>query len=150
MLHCKLKSLLSSSSHLVKLTYCDYDSNEYNKHIGKTFTKKEFYNKFPNFNPYKVIQSDMTHLGYKYNIGLNKIDKFIDCGVCCGGGFYLVNNTNIGLYFNYGENIAKILLPYTTMIYLEVNKIKVSELVIENIISKNEYFVNLDKKSRNC
>ena len=60
----------------------------------------------------------------------------------------MTDNTNIISYLTYGENIAKILLPDTSLIYLEEFKIKVSELVIENTIGKNEYFTNLDKKSQ--
>ena len=134
------------SSELVKLKDGINYSKEYNKYIGKTFTKKEFYDKFPNFNPYKVMRSDMIHNGYTYKMGLNKIDKFINIYSCCEGGFYLTDNKNISLYLNYGENIAKISLPDTCLIYVEEYKIKVSEIIIENIISISEYVKNLDKK----
>ena len=147
MFHSKIKSLgYLSPLIFTKLTYSDYDSKEYNKYIGQTFTKKEFFNKFPNFNPYKVISKDMQHYDHKYNLGFNKINKFISSNVCCEGGFYLTDNTNISLYLHYGENIAKISLPNTSLIYLEDKKIKVSELVIEKIISKHEYFSNLNDK----
>ena len=147
MFHSKIKSLgYLSPLIFTKLTYSDYDSKEYNKYIGQTFTKKEFFNKFPNFSPYKVIKKDMTHHNYKYNLGFNKIDTFITKNECSAGGFYLTDNTNIYSYLDYGENIAIISLPNTSLIYLEDKKIKVSELVIEKIISKHEYFSNLNDK----
>ena len=36
------KHILSSIG-VIKFSYCDYNREEYNKYIGKTFTKKEFY-----------------------------------------------------------------------------------------------------------
>ena len=121
---------------------------DYNKYIGKTFTKKQFTNKFPDYIPYKVIRADMCHYDYTYKVGLNVIKNFTTNEHCSAGGFYVTNKKNIHSFLEYGDNIAKISLPDTSLIYLEHSKIKVSELIIDNMISIKEYYTNLDKKSQ--
>jgi hypothetical protein len=135
-----------SSIGVIKISYCDYNREEYNKYIGQTLTKKEFYNIFPIFKPYKVINKNMQHCDYVYNVGLNKIDNFINKNDCYGGGFYVTDNSNIHKHLSFDGNIAQITLPDTSMIYLEEDEIKVSELIIEKIISKTEYFTHLNKQ----
>jgi hypothetical protein len=126
---------------------CKYNNySKYSIHIGKIFTKKEFTHKFPNFVPYKVLRNDMRHYDYTYKLGLNVIKPFNIQEHCSAGGFYVTDKDNLELYLNYGENIATISLPDTALIYLENNKIKVNELIIENMVTISEYYTNLDKK----
>ena len=141
------KHILSSIG-VIKFSYCDYNREEYNKYIGKTFTKKEFYDKFPNFKPYKVMDKNMKHNDYEYNLGFYKLDKYVNKYEyeCCGGGFYLIDNSNIPKYLLFDNNIAQIIIPDTSMIYLVEDKIKVSEIIIETIIGKTEYCKNLNKE----
>jgi hypothetical protein len=128
--------------------YNKYSTYEYNKYIGKTLTKKQFTNKFPDYIPYKVIRADMRHYDYTYKLGLNVIKNFTTNEHCSAGGFYVTNKNKIYSFLEYGDNIAKISLPDTSLIYLENNKIKVSELVIDNMVSIKEYYTNLDKTSQ--
>jgi len=147
------KHILSSIG-VIKFSYCDYNREEYNKYIGKTFTKKEFYDKFPNFKPYKVMDKNMKHNDYEYNLGFYKLDKYVNKYEyeyeyeCCGGGFYLIDNSNIPKYLLFDNNIAQIIIPDTSMIYLVEDKIKVSEIIIETIIGKTEYCTNLNKEGQ--
>ena len=150
------KHILSSIG-VIKISYCDYNREEYNKYIGKKFTKKEFYDKFPNFKPYKVINKNVQQV---YNVGFNKInriDTFInkpesfrkdDCYICGTCGFYVTDNSNIPKYLSFDYNIAQIIIPDTSMIYLVEDEIKVSEMIIEKIIGKTEYCTNLDKEGQ--
>ena len=137
-------SLLTLPISLSK-TYCDYDKDKYNEYIGKTLTKKDFFDLFPNYKPLKIVRNDMTHNNYKYTIGLNKIDNFYPKNTCCAGGFYLTDEKDLSIYINFGENVANILLPDDTLIYLEENKIKVDKLIINNLIPNKQYFNNLSK-----
>ncbi len=106
------------------ISYCDYDKNTYDKHIHETLTKKEFYKKFPNYKPLKIIRSDMTHHNYVYSMGLNTINEFKPFNTCSNGGFYLADCTDIFKYSSYGENVAMISLHDDVMIYVEANKNK--------------------------
>jgi hypothetical protein len=133
---------------LTNLSHCDYDRKKYKSLIGKTLTKNEFYENFPDFEAYKILRSDMIHYDYTYKFGLNEIKKFNPNGSCINGGFYLTDKTNIPMYESYGPNLAKISLPNDTLIYIEDDKIKVNKLYIENIDSLNNYFNNLIKKEK--
>ena len=139
----KLKLPIASLG-FIKIAYCDYNETLYAEYIGKILTKKEFYNLFPDYMAYKVIKEDMCHYNYTYKTGFNKIRNFIPDGVCCEGGFYLSDITNIGEYFHFGENIAKIELTDNSLIYLEEKKIKVNELNITNIVEKYDFINNLN------
>ena len=128
--------------HIFSITQCDYDKSTYNKNLHKVFSKKEFYEKFPDYKPFKVMKSSMTHYDYKYNFGLNKIENYKPNGECSEGGFYLCDKSEIIDYISYGENIASVSLPDNALIYLEDFKIKVSELYLDKIIDIKTFFNN--------
>ena len=139
------KALIGISTSFT-IVNCDYDRNSYDKNIGKVFTKKDFFQSYPNFKPLKIIRSDMKHHDYTYTFGLNTIDNFKPQGQCSDGGFYLSDNSNIIYFLSWGDNVAYITLPDDCLIYLENDKIKVNKLMIDKIISKKEYFSNLSEE----
>ena len=134
--------------HIFSITKCDYNKLTYDKNLHKVFSKKDFFEKFPDYEPFKVMKSSMIHNDYKYNFGLNKIVNYNPNGECSEGGFYLCDKSEIHNYAHYGENIASVSLPDNALIYLEKSKIKVSELYLDKIIDMKTFFNNCSNQEQ--
>lgn len=125
---------------------CDYNRWVYNQHVGKTYTKQDFFKLFPNFKPYKVLRTDRNHFDHIFVDGLNEVKKFNPNGKCDAGGFYLADITDLDGYYYCGDNIAEITLPDSALIYLENNKIKVNKLNLGNVENIKTFNDKLDEK----
>jgi hypothetical protein len=128
----------------IKYIQCDYDNTEYSKNVGNSMTVKEFYNKFPNYKPYKLIY-------YKEKCGLFDICckcRRIACKCNRLGNyrndycsFKLIDIKDLSSYDAPNE-IAEVVLPESTLIEVERDHIIVDEFVITKIINKKDFINN--------
>lgn len=86
---------------------------------------------------YKLLSSNLRHLGFQYKEGLNiNTEEFIPGGSCEPGGLYYTSHQWIGRWFNRAwPLIADVTLPPDARIYPEPcgTKWKADRLVLSNI-----------------
>lgn len=82
---------------------------------------------------YKILRSDMTHHGFKYQEGLNIDTESFDETPDCGGGLFFSDVQNILSFVNYGKLIAEIEVPDGTKIVQVEDKYKAHAIVLKNI-----------------
>ena len=95
---------------------------------------------------YKVLRKDMTHRGFKYEMGLNiDTNEFNDNleDECVKGGLYFVDFENIYKYIAFGEYLAEIIIPEDAkVVKIESDdsfdiKYRTDKFIIENISPLN-------------
>jgi len=90
---------------------------------------------------YKVLRKDMTHNGFKYEMGLNvDTNEFNDNPKesCVKGGLYFVDNEHIAQFICWGEYLAEITIPKESKIIKLGNlKYRTDRFIIEKIIPIN-------------
>lgn len=86
---------------------------------------------------YKVLRKDMTHRGFKYEMGLNvDTNEFNDNPEqkCVKGGLYFVNDCNIINFMNLGSYLAEIIIPEDAKVISLNNKYRADKIIIKSII----------------
>ena len=82
---------------------------------------------------YKILSSDLTHHGFKYQEGLNIDTNPFDETPDCGGGLFFSNAENILSFVGYGNLIAEVEVPDGTKIVQVEDKYKAHAIVLKNI-----------------
>ena len=82
---------------------------------------------------YKILSSDLTHHGFKYQEGLNIDTNPFDETPDCGGGLFFSDAQNILSFVNYGNLIAEVEVPDGTKIVQVEDKYKAHAIVLKNI-----------------
>jgi hypothetical protein len=60
----------------------------------------------------KVMNRNLIHNGYQYEIGLNDLDKcFEKNGSCVKGGLYVTNVENVSSFFHFGDLVYIVKIP---------------------------------------
>lgn len=90
---------------------------------------------------YKLLRQDLTHHGFKYQVGLN-IDTipFNPKGSCEPGGLYFTDKENLHEYFVYGTLIADIRIPKDAQVYQDRDEKKWKADKIEILSITHRYF----------
>ena len=97
--------------------------------IMATLSGKEFNDKYPDIEFYKVLTNNGIHFGFQYQHGLN-IDTlpFNPRGECSKGGLYFVSIHKLYMWLNLGIYIARVTIPDNASIYTENNTFKADKL----------------------
>lgn len=84
---------------------------------------------------YKILNEEMKHNGYQYQLGLNvDIYPLNKKRWCARGGLHISTFENIYRYFKYGVYVAEIELPADAVVLIKDGDIKVDKIIIKNII----------------
>ena len=100
-----------------------------------TLSGTEFNEKYPNTEFYKVLTNGCKHYGFTYQHGLN-VDHipFNPSGECSAGGLYFTELDKLGCWIhapNSGSYIAKVSIPSNAYVYVEQNKFKADQFVLD-------------------
>ena len=97
-----------------------------------TLSGKDFNDKYPDTEFYKVLTKYCIHFDFQYKHGLN-IDTlpFNPRGECSKGGLYFVSIHNLYMWLNLGCYIARVTIPDDASIYTEENTFKADKLVLD-------------------
>jgi hypothetical protein len=72
---------------------------------------------------YKYVNKNMTRRNYKYQMGINLLDKpFDEIGDCAIGGLYISNEKNLKHFTGYGSILCRITIPENAKMVLNPNK----------------------------
>jgi hypothetical protein len=82
---------------------------------------------------YKVLNAELTHHGFKYQLGLN-IDTKLFNQEECENGLYFCSKDQLATWINYGENLAVVRIPQDARVCHFTDKSKADRLYIERII----------------
>ena len=82
---------------------------------------------------YKILSSDLTHHGFKYQEGLNIDTNPFDEMPDCGGGLFFSDAEHILSFVGYGNLIAEVEVPDGTKIVQVEDKYKAHAIVLKNI-----------------
>ena len=82
---------------------------------------------------YKILSSDLTHHGFKYQEGLNIDTNPFDETPDCGGGLFFSDSEHILSFVGYGNLIAEVEVPDGTKIVQVEDKYKAHSIVLKNI-----------------
>ena len=82
---------------------------------------------------YKILRTDMTHHGFKYQEGLNIDTEPFDETPDCGGGLFFSDAKNILAFCDYGDLIAEVEIPKDEKIVKVNDKYKSHAIVLKNI-----------------
>ena len=113
-----------------KMQHCIYTEIS-----GKLFNKLNGETKI-----FKILNEDLYHNGFKYEIGLN-ID-FIDFNPTNeseAGGLYFCEERFICYYINLGIKIAIVGIPDDARVYVESKKFKADKIILSNIILLKDF-----------
>ena len=89
---------------------------------------------------YKVLRKDMTHRGFKYEMGLNIDTNEFNDNIeqnCVKGGLYFVDLENIYKHIAFGDYLAEINIPEDAKVVLLNNKYRTNKFIINNISPLN-------------
>ena len=100
-----------------------------------SFSGTEFNEKYPNTEFYKVLTTHCKHYDFIYQHGLN-VDHipFNPIGECSAGGLYFTELDKLGCWIhapNSGSYIAKVSIPSNAYVYVEKNKFKADQFVLD-------------------
>ena len=105
--------------------------------LHREYTGMEFneYHKQKNTKFYKFLNNDLTHYGFKYQLGVNiDTEQFNPTRECSKGGFYFCTESDYHFYFyKYGTKLASIEIPDDARVYVEKNKFKSDKIIIKEI-----------------
>jgi hypothetical protein len=110
------------------------DTYFYKQNLYKEVTGEEINNMTNNEIFVKCIAENLTHHNFTYKIGLNKDTQiFYPCSNCKSGGFYFTDTKNINKFLHYGTKLANVKIPNNARCYLEIDKIKCDQFILELI-----------------
>jgi hypothetical protein len=100
-----------------------------------TLSGTDFNNTYPNTEFYKVLTTECKHYGFTYQHGLN-VDHipFNPSGECSAGGLYFTEIDKLGCWVDdpdSSEYIAKVSIPSNASVYVEQNKFKADQFVLD-------------------
>lgn len=110
---------------------------------------------------YKVLRQDLTHHGFKYQLGLN-VDTvpFNPTGSCQLGGLYFTDKENLHEFLQYGNLIADIRIPKDAKVYQDPDKYKwkadkieimsITPRCFHSIFNTYEYWLGVVQKNGNA
>lgn len=93
--------------------------------MNKTREKKEKY--------YKILQSDLTHFGFKYKEGLNIDTKKFDPNQPCDNGLHFCTSIDICMWMYLGSLIADVEIPPNEPVVKNLYKLKAHKIILKNI-----------------
>jgi len=106
--------------------------------IGQVYSGEQF-NTF-GIKPFKLLRIDLKHNGFQYQLGLNKDHvPFNPSGECAGGGLYFCSEDNLPKFLGYGETVGYFTIPSDSKVYVEHEKFKCDQMVLENVVSLEEF-----------
>ena len=125
--------------------YKEYSGSEFNKyHIYRNKGETKFY---------KFLNDNLTHNGFKYQLGLNTdTNRFNPRGECYGGGLYFCDKDTCYLYYHvYGSKLAVVEIPDDARVYVEKDKFKANKIILREINDfddvDDEFWINVSYKN---
>ncbi len=98
---------------------------------------------FRNQTFYKILNKELNHHNFQYNLGLN-IDTvpFDPSGSCEPGGLYFTTFDHIFKFIEFGDNIAEVSIPEDAKVYEDPggDKYKADRIFIKSIETLKNFF----------
>ncbi len=110
-------------------------------------TGDDFNDKYAGIEFYKLTNKKEIHNGFQFKTGLN-IDTIPlnPNGECNPGGIYFTEFDNILLWINYNgykmANIRKVIIPNNAKVYIEKNKFKADQIILDEPLNLNVFLEN--------
>lgn len=132
-------SIFNNFFHLKYSTNC---FERYKIYTGQQFNQISQKN---NLTFVKMTNTDERHGAMKYETGLNT-----DCvpfdwtGECKTGGLYFTEESRIPDFLYWGENVRKVTVPDSALVYIEENKYKTNKFILGEKETLEKYLSSKD------